>query len=274
MAGPDGEPVRMPRSIYRAVRTLGNPELKPETSAALTAGIEWRPTKGLTAELDYFRYDFDDLVIKQSHQQLVDADFDCNIDDPSTCDPRVRRDPRGSVQQVETAFVNAPSVITDGIDLNVFYNSDFGANLGTFSFGGTGTYVLSYDIEVEGVMIEAAGNRNFANPARPIPRLRMNFPLGWHDDAHSAGVVVHFIGGYDNDDPTRENDASVDPWVTIDLQYGFRLDEGDGMATTFKVGLVNALDSDPPALDAAYGFDVFVHDPRGRLIYGRLTQEF
>ena len=134
-------------------------------------------------------------------------------------------------------------------------------------------------------MIEAAGNRNRDNPARPIPRLRLNFPIGWRLDAHGVGAVVHFISGYDNDEilrlpgglpaaPDAPPLAPIDPWVTFDLQYSFRLDEGDDLATTFKIGVINLLDSDPPRLDAGYGYDAFVHDPRGRLLYTRLIQEF
>jgi hypothetical protein len=37
--------------------------------------------------------------------------------------------------------------------------------------------------------------------------------------------------------------------------------------------MINALDSPPPRLDAGYGYDVYVHDPRGRMLYGRLVQE-
>jgi len=230
--------------------------------------------------VDYWRYDFKDMVVKENYQQLITADFNCE-DDPASCSSKIERDANGSVQRVDTEFINAPSVITDGLDFNVIYRTDFDGEAGDFSFAGGGTYVLSYAIQVaKGTpIIEGAGNRNFDNPARSMPQLRMNFPLAWHLDAHGAGIIVHFISGYDNDESIdeselREPPAPIDAWVTIDLQYSFRLDEGDRLATTFKVGVLNVLGSDPPALDAGYGYDVFVHDPRGRIIYGRLIQEF
>jgi len=284
--------VRDQESIYGAVRTIGNPDLGPETSVAITAGLEWKPAKGLTIELDYYRYDFEDLVIKESHQQKIDADFDCNVKDPTSgCDPDILRDPDGRVQEVDTKFINAPNILADGLDADISYVSDFGGKAGTFSFAGSATYVLSYDMTVEdgAEKIKAAGSRNFLNPARPIPRLRATVPLGWSLSGHSAAITTHFTSGYKNDDPgilvftdagdggmttTRVRPPDIDPWVTFDLQYGYRIDEGDGAATTFKVGVTNLLDSDPPALDAGFGYDVFVHDPRGRLIYGRLIQEF
>jgi outer membrane receptor protein involved in Fe transport len=107
-----------------------------------------------------------------------------------------------------------------------------------------------------------------------MPRLRMSFPLGWTSAGHSATVLTHFISGYTNDDPEARVSQAISPWATLDLQYGYKLDEGDGVATTFTAGVTNVFDTDPPKLDAGYGYDVFVHDPRGRVIYGRLTQEF
>src|SRR5207247_956913 len=35
---------------FRAVRTFGNPDLKPQKSNAITAGLEWRPVKGLSLQ--------------------------------------------------------------------------------------------------------------------------------------------------------------------------------------------------------------------------------
>jgi iron complex outermembrane receptor protein len=288
-----GAIVRDQESIYGAVRSVGNPDLGPETSVAMTGGLEWRPAKGLAIVLDYYRYDFKDLVVKESHQQIIDADFDCDVSDPkSGCDPRIFRDPDGRVQQVDTRFINAPSILADGLDLDVSYGTDFGGSAGVYTFAGSGTYVMSYDMKTDSKTptVEAAGKRNFSNPARPIPRLRMTFPLVWGLFGHSAAITTHFTSGYANDEAgplitvpdgtkggtklKRKELPDIDPWLTFDLQYGYKIDEGDGMATTIKVGLNNLLDSDPPALDAGYGYDVFVHDPRGRLIYARLIQEF
>src|SRR5262249_17430898 len=39
---------------FRAVRTFGNPDLKPQKSDAITAGVEWRPVKGLSFTADYW----------------------------------------------------------------------------------------------------------------------------------------------------------------------------------------------------------------------------
>ena len=279
----NGQPKPNDRSIYRAVRTLGNANLTPETSAALSAGLEWMPIKGLQLILDYWNYNFKDLVIKENAQQLIQRDFACDVADAATCNPAIRRDAAGSVLLVNTNFVNAPNVTASGLDFNLNYKLELG-EAGTVSAGGSGSYVISYKIELGGETIEAAGSRNFVNPARSMPQLRVNVPLSWHMDAHTVSFIAHYISGYDNDETRRVIQGpgmvafvprdSIDAWVTLDLQYALRIDEGDGMATKITVGLINLLDSDPPALDAGYGVDVVVPDTRGRLSYGRLTQEF
>jgi iron complex outermembrane receptor protein len=134
-------------------------------------------------------------------------------------------------------------------------------------------------VDCSGGECDVAGIRNIANFARPLPRLRLNVPLSWTMDGHTAGLAVHFISGYKDDfdadaSPTVEDYQDIDAWTTLDLQYGYRVDEGDGMATTIKVGCNNVLGSDPPAVDTGFGYDVLTHDARGRLLYARLIQEF
>jgi hypothetical protein len=126
---------------------------------------------------------------------------------------------------------------------------------------------------------DAAGSRNINNFARSLPRLRASVPLGWSLDGHTATAITNVIGSYTDDfdsdpSPVGENYRAIDAQITFDLQYAYKLQETEHLATTFKVGVINLLDSDPPAVNTGYGYDSSTHDPRGRLIYGRLIQEF
>src|SRR4029079_10178835 len=131
---------------------------------------------------------------------------------------------------------------------------------------------------------DVAGFRNYTNFARPIPQLRASFPITWsYMDAHSASIVVRVIGGYKDDEnpapmtaPTPFAFPDIKPWMAIDLQYSFTLHESEApnkIATTFRVGVLNLLDAMPPTVNTQLGYDVLTHDPRGRMIYGRLIQE-
>jgi outer membrane receptor protein involved in Fe transport len=284
----DGEPVTAATATYLAARTEGNPFLEAQKATAITAGLEWAPVTGLFLQADYWNYDYEKIIVKENPQQKVDADF-LDMDDPD-----VHRGLGGNPEQVDISFINAPSVTTHGIDLDVNYSSDFDADAGRFSFGAGGSYVLAYEIpenqigptvrdadvvSCSGGECDVAGVRNSGNFARPLPRLRMTVPLSWTLEGHTAGIAVHFISGYKDDfdanaDPMEETFRDIDAWTTLDLQYGYRIDEGDNLATTIKVGCNNVIGSDPPEVDTGFGYDVLTHDARGRLLYARLIQEF
>jgi hypothetical protein len=124
-----------------------------------------------------------------------------------------------------------------------------------------------------------AGTRNITNLAKPLPRLRAMFPIGWGLSGHNVALNTNFTSGYRDDNDTNpsataERYRGINPWVTFDLQYSYKVTWAEHLATTFRLGVTNLLDTPPPNLAFGLGYDVYTHDPRGRLIYGRLTQEF
>jgi iron complex outermembrane receptor protein len=221
-------------------------------------------------------------------------------------DPGIVRDPAAGIPtRINVSFLNAEEVLTHGIDLGLMFRSDFGGQAGTFSAGANASYVLAYEIPQSSVpaplwdediascdspgavagtpppedaSCDVAGLRNFNTFARSLPRLRAQFPLGWTMDGHTAAIISNLVGSYtddaDSDATPGERYRPIHAQLTFDLQYAYRLKEGEHLATTFKVGVVNLLDTPPPYVNAGYGYDVLTHDPRGRLIYGRLIQEF
>ncbi len=298
-ADADGQPVRAATGTYNAVRTFGNPNLTPQKSTTITGGLEWSPASGLLLEADYWNYNYADIIVKENAQQKVARDY-LNQNDPD-----ITRD-AGAPTRINVLFVNAEEVMTHGIDLGVSFRSDFGAQAGTFSAGASGSYVLAYEIpqsavptgqwdeefsgcdepnlaptatSAESSSCDVAGSRNINNFSRSLPRLRASIPLGWTLDGHTAAAITNVIGSYVDDfdsdlSAVGEDYRAIDAQVTFDLQYSYRLKETDHLATTFKVGVINLLDSDPPAVNTGYGYDSSTHDPRGRLLYGRLIQEF
>ena len=68
-------------------RTLGDPNLKPETSSALNAGVSWQSAGNLTINADFWRYSFEDVLRKENAQAIVNA----GSYDPRSSDPQGRR---------------------------------------------------------------------------------------------------------------------------------------------------------------------------------------
>jgi len=178
------------------------------------------------------------------------------------------------VVQVNTNFVNAASLETNGLDYGVSYEAGLGGGVTVVPFF-NGTYVFDYELQdPQAGFIEGAGNRNFTNFGTSVPRHRFNTGFNLITDAHRLDVFGRFISAFDDDQNPGE---TVDSHFTLDARYSFNFAEyfdvlGD--ATSINVGIINAFDEDPPQVFTNGGFDSKVHDPRGRLLYAGIDLEF
>jgi len=291
-----------PVPAFRPVQTGGNPDLTHENALVLSGGIEWSPVEqwGLTGT--FWSYDYEDRIVAEDVQQL----YHSNKNDPEHF---VRNPTSGVLEVARVKLQNAAYIREQGIDFTTGVKLDLqdiglsSSPAGTFQIAVDGAYILKYDIPSDlvakiklndktpndstdnptvtldgckGTRCNVAGLRNADNIAPPLPRLRLNVPLSWSNEHHAVALIVHLIGSY-KDDANPDLDTGelpkVDTNVTLDLTYGYTLKDVVGEATTIRVGIVNLLDTDPPFLPEA-GFDPFTHDPRGRMVFARLTQEF
>jgi outer membrane receptor protein involved in Fe transport len=136
---------------------------------------------------------------------------------------------------------------------------------------------------------DAAGFRNLENFAPPMPKLRLAVPLRWMFEGHTVGATMRYVGEYNDDSeqtiemyglsdlsPTSlavAEGEKIPAWVVFDASYGFAFGD-EGWRTKLTLGMINILDEPPPAAQSPLGYDVGVHDPRGRMVYLRATGEF
>ena len=256
--------------IFPSSVAVGNPNLKPEDAENFNIGAIVRPTDALNFSVDYWRFDIDDIIIKDSLQQILNNDC---LDDGIGNDPRVHRGPGGVIRSVDVAFDNAASLITSGFDIASDYTFDAGA--GSFDVGVRATYISKYSFQqVAGTpRVDGAGNRNFTNPFTSTPEWRINANLDWSRNNHAAGAIVRYISSYDDD---NGGGANIDSHTTLDLQYSYHASQlfGTSQGTSFTLGILNVFDNDPPFAVGVQGFDSKVHDPRGRMIYVSARQSF
>ncbi|MBV1877762.1 MAG: TonB-dependent receptor [Pseudomonadales bacterium] len=63
---------------FRPTLTDGNPNLKPEEATAYNIGFSWAPVdgilEGLSVDMDYYNYDYDDIITREAHQDLINKD--------------------------------------------------------------------------------------------------------------------------------------------------------------------------------------------------------
>lgn len=257
--------------IFPSSVAVGNPNLKPEDAENFNLGVIIRPTDALSVSADYWRFDIDDIIVKDSLQQILNNDC---LDDGVANDPRVHRGPGGVIRSVDVAFANAASLITEGVDLAADYNFEAGG-MGSFDVGIRATYITKYSFQqVAGApRTDGAGSRNFTNPFTSTPEWRANLNLDWTRGNHSAGAIVRFISSYDDD---NGGGANIDSYTTLDLQYNYKIAKlfGASEGTSLSFGILNVFDEDPPFAVGVQGFDSKVHDPRGQMVYFRARQAF
>ena len=234
-------------------RTLGDPNLKPETSSALNAGISWQSAGNLAFNADFWRYSFEDVLRKENAQAIVNAD---------PFDPRIERTSAGTIAIVNVAFINADSIETSGLDVS--------ANMTLDTLGGSidawaeATWLLEYDVTNAGVAVDALGKLNRANLGAPNQRFRTAAGASWSRNAMQITGLLRHVGGYKDD-----AGGSIDSFTTLDLNarwsLGGRL--GDRLDASVTLGAANLLDEDPPFVNIAGSYDPRSSDPRGRRLF-------
>ena len=267
-------------TAFVGVRTSGNEELKPEESTAYNLGFSFEPFRDLSVELDYWNFEFTDLIIQENAQAVLN-------ENPTDPDRVVRAgDPlTGPLLQVNNTYVNASSMKTAGIDFVTSYSID--TEMGSFMPSLNATYITKYDLkDPQAGNIDGVGRRNFNNIGVPTPELRMNLGLAWKNDIHAANLFVRYISSYDDDQNCSDGTTNiagcadgfyeVDSHVTVDAQYNIDLGAlfDTKQSYVLTLGGLNLFDEEPPQLYTNSGFDSKVHDPRGRQIYARLAVEF
>lgn len=252
------------------VRVVGSEDLKPQQAENYTFGLILQPASGVDVSLDYWRFDYEDLITPDEGAQAIVTN-DCADGIPN--DPRISRDAGGQLRTVSSLFINAGSVLTQGIDLAANYELPW-RRLGQFGFNLSATWLHNFDIQLDedSPQIDGRGNRNFTNPFRSTPVWRANTSLNWHSGAHDANLTVRYIDSYHND----QGDTEVAAWTTLDAQYSLTLADFFAAKTTLTIGANNVLDRDPPSLGDRIrpGYDDVVHDVRGRIGYAQIEVAF
>jgi outer membrane receptor protein involved in Fe transport len=255
------------------VRTQPDPSgepLQPEEADVANLGVTWSPTDALELSLDYWSFDYTNVIIEQSAQAILTSAAAGNAGAAN----QVIRDPSsGLLLRVVSYYDNASSLDTDGVDVRASYELPFGGS-STYRIGAEGTYVSSYDIvDPQAGAIDGAGRRNYSNFATSVPQWRANAFFNWRRGSHLVDVFVRYIDSYlDDQVAPGEPFRKIASQTTTDFRYGYRFRAEKG--PMLSVGAVNLFDKDPPHVHTNGGYDSKVHDPRGRVVYARASIDF
>ncbi len=256
-------------TLFVRVLTEGSSDLKPETSTNTNLGIVWTPIENLNMRLDWWQFDYEDVITIESANGKLAAD-------PNG--PDIRRDPQtGQLQGVSTNFINAASVETDGIDFSADWNIPAGDN-GDFGVQLAYSHFLSYEIpDGNGGARDVVGSFNHDNFVRSMPESKWNLTADWERGNHSAAMVLYYVDSYKTSINVPSSaqalgfDNNIDAWQTVDASYSYNFNLGSTQGV-LTLGGKNLTDEEAPRVyDAAnFSYDPKHHDPRGRIYYARL----
>ena len=246
------------------VITRGSDDLKPQSAENLNLGVVFRSEAGLDLSVDYFHYDYRDLILPGADPQII---FDQVAAGELPAD-RALRSADGQVATAIANFVNSGSAEAAGFDIVGAYSTAVGA--GEIRFDMKSTIFTMFNSSEFGDIL---GNRNFSNGFGSAPDFRLNAGVTYASGVHRINVTGRFIGSYQDD----QSGAEIASNTTVDVRYDVELGKLFGLAsdaTIMSVGSVNLFNENPPRLLLRPNLDFEAHDPRERQVYLSLKHHF
>lgn len=272
-----------------------NPDLGPETATTWTAGFDYVPEfiPSLSVNVTYYNVDYRDRIEDAFAPQFLQPFFDPNwaplislnpdpefmvflMSQPFSFNLTENGDPADTVAFVDQRKQNFASVETSGIDLNLAYAIDSGANSWAFSLN------TAYIIETDKQLLEALAPFSILNTTYNPVDLKIRGGMSWSRGNVTANLFVNYIDEYE--DNRTAGFSSADPrkvssWTTVDASVGYSPSASNLLleGTRFALNVSNLFDRDPPFLfqpRTAVNFDPANASPLGRFISISLRKQF
>lgn len=252
------------RRGYTSLRT-GNPELQPERSNNLNAGLIWSLTRQTSIGLDWFRIEQQQIIGPDNAQYLLSNE--------SQFADRIRRDSQGRLQVISNQYKNQGSRTTSGVDLDVSHQFEL-SNGQQLKLKSVWSKLLSYQqaLVAGQPLLEGAGNNQFG----ALPAWRSNNSINWQQGDWQATLSADFTSGYDQAIATQSTNPGLRRKVASYTQFNSQLNYLGFDRTTLTLSVQNLLDRDPP-LDVSTGGDYFdssLYNLRGRLLNLSVSYQF
>jgi iron complex outermembrane receptor protein len=238
------------------VRTIGNPDLKPETSRMLTVGAIYEPVRATSVGATYWWLERSDEINGADPYAIL-------ADSTPFKGASVLRDAQGNVLEVSAPFQNNSRSRLQGVDIDVNHRRQLG-RYGTLTAKLTWTYLDYYKKQFAGgPTVDYAGTHGpmVVSGNTGTPKNRVNAALGWERGANRLSTSVSYVGSYLNKDnlaapcfnqfadgAPAPNGCRVASFTTVDLHDSYRYDKH----TEVYVSIGNLFDRIAPLDPSAY----------------------
>jgi iron complex outermembrane receptor protein len=261
----------------------GNPKLQPEKSEQSSLGFVVDPVKGLSIAVDWWKINVNNLVTTLSPSFTLGQAAAGN---PAYVG-LVTRDSLGNITNIVGTNINAGSVKTEGVDLDVRWALLKSPTYGNFNLRLNGTYTSKYDltladgtvqrsvaatIDKDGNVLSAVSNGGI------IFRWRDQLTLDWKYKKYGLSLTNNFQSGYwdayraDAEEPIAQHVGAFSTW---DLQGTY-----SGVKNlVLTAGVKNLFNRKPTEVitGGSYfqtGYDPTWYDPHGQTGYVSATYQF
>jgi len=280
------DPLRGNAAYYVPVATGGNPNLKPETSKNVGAGIIVTPRfiPGLRISLDYARLTKHNNIIAPTAQLLVS--------NAASFPGQVVRGPlnpgdtfsAGPITQINATDLNGVESIASLYNLQADYAMRTG--IGTFTVHAIGTFYQHYEVQatIGSPLVEYLANPNYVSPGLGFGQTKFkgNLGLNWTNGPWNAGWLMRYtgpytVGSYYGSNGGEPLEGSYNGWVPgqlyHDVNAGFRIPKATGSGSKWRyltqgisiqVGVKDIFNHAPP-YDAIYGIAPFWYSTYGSI---------
>ncbi|MDV6315541.1 TonB-dependent receptor [Idiomarina sp. HP20-50] len=207
-------------SLSPITEALGIPELQPEESESLSAGIVWNGYDGLAITVDYFQINIDDRIILSNQVRPADS-------------PAVANALSSASAENARFFINAVDTKTNGLDIvasKTFNLNQYGDLKAQFAYSFNNTEIESVNLPplFDGLETVLFDYDEKVRMTDSTPDNSGSFGLthslgNWRTDLRFSYFGTYIIGDYDEGETAEEANESYGPnWITdLSVQYAF-----------------------------------------------------
>jgi iron complex outermembrane receptor protein len=253
----------------------GNDQLKAEDSKTVTAGVVLTPLRNLTLAVDWWRIKQTGLVGVLSTQDQINLDAIQRLDHGAS-NPLVTRNAANQITSVQAIFQNLNARTVEATDIAASYRwpterfGDFRVNAEVSIFG---KFYQSPSPEAAALVAAGLSTASGGSQIRlnGNPRSRATVTALWSSGpwlASLSGVRTSSI--YD----TSALNFPVSAWTTVNTSVRYAAETGRLARTSFRGGVNNIADKDPPLANQLFGFYSSLYNPRGRFWYLEVSKAF
>jgi iron complex outermembrane receptor protein len=273
----------------------GNPALKPEKADTTDFGIVFTPSfiPNLSVELDYFNIRVKDVISSYGFPLQLTGCLQSGT--PLFCSD-IHRDAVGTLWASPLSYIADPTLNLGalqnrGLDITSSYKLDLAA-AGKLSFNLAGTYTAQFITEPGGELgVQSYNCAGYFGNTCGVPAPKWKHKVRVNYETPIEGLQVGAQWRYlsrvleDTNSPNPLLNGSVDgafghiaSYSYIDLSAAYTLNK----TVSFRVGVNNVADKDPPLLSNDYFAEANVngntytqvYDSMGRFLFANITLNF